>query len=294
MEAKTFLQHLLLEKRYSALTVSAYQRDIAQFSGFILEQYDLPQLSQVTVPIAKSWIVHLVRSGIKASSIRRKITSLSSLYKFGIAERQVELNPFSTLNPPKKSSPVIHRYTKTQVAEFLKLLPHATDYNSARTRAIILMLYGTGMRRAELIKLCINDLDLKSRTIKVTGKRNKQRIIPLAAFLCVEWEHYLLHRRSTIYKDDSHLMFITDKGKPLYPAFINRITDRYRSHLQGLHPHAFRHSLATHLLENGVSLLAIKEMLGHSSLASTQVYTHYSIDQLKNIYTGSHPLADND
>jgi len=288
MPQAKFLSYLQNEKRYSPLTVSAYGTDLTQFYSFIKSQYDLTRIEDVTHSLIRSWIVEMIDADISTRSVNRKITTLKSYYKFLLREKIVEKNPMLKILPPKTSKKLPVFVEKSGMDELLDTVEFEEGGRGTRDRLIILLLYSTGMRLSELINLKVSDVDLKTATLKILGKGNKERILPFSDQLKRELKQYL---------DDVNPVqwfFLTDKGKKLYEKLVYRLVNSYLSKVTTISkksPHVLRHTFATHMLNNGADLNAIKEFLGHVSLSATQVYTHNTIKKLTNIYKQAHPKA---
>jgi integrase/recombinase XerC len=296
-----FLNWAAFEKRYSAHTVAAYKSDIEQFIEFLELQYDSLSIQDVTTDIVKSWTVKLVQDNLKAISINRKLVSINRLYRFLQKAGKIKTNPASLVSAPKKESRLISYLDESSMDK-------ATDnyisneqvhaFPEFRNYLLIELLYGTGIRVNELINLTHENIYLNEGNIKVMGKRSKERVIPVHHELKDLLKKYLelkskyLHENSL---NESNTLLITNKGKKLYPVIVYRVVKGILSDVTTLNkrsPHVLRHTFATHLLNNGANINAIKELLGHSSLAATQVYTHNTIEKLKIIYKQAHPKAE--
>ena len=287
-----FIEHLRYEKRYSKHSLIAYEGDLRQWATFLKEQYEVVQLSEVNSSMIRSWLVARMEEGLEARSINRKITALKSFYKYAIRSNWVTVNPMGKISSPKvaKRLPV---YVEAEKLDLL--LDHAIfedSFNGRRDHLILELFYGTGMRLSELLGLAVEDVNLRSLQLKVTGKRNKQRIIPIFPSLAVQIEKYLLERNA-IQTSHSTLLVMED-GKALYPVLVYRVVNKHLSLVstqQKRSPHVLRHSFATEMLNKGADLNAIKEILGHANLSATQVYTHNTIEKLKLAYKQAHPRA---
>ena len=287
-----FLKYLRLEKRYSQHTVKAYQTDLTQFQEYLQEFYE-SNLQQATHPMVRSWLAQMLDYGIAPRSVNRKITALKSFYKFLIKEEQLKENPTLKIIPPKSSKKLPVFVEQTQMAVLLDELPFEEGFNGVRDKLIIELFYSTGIRQSELINIRVKDVSLSGNTIKVLGKRNKERLIPFTIELRQKLEAYIKSRAELSIKDTSYLL-LTQKGKKLYPSLVYKQVNHYLSQVTSLDkksPHVLRHTFATHMLNNGADLNAIKELLGHASLSATQVYTHNTIDKLKLVYNQAHPRA---
>ena len=287
-----FLKYLKLEKRYSSNTVKAYQIDLTQFQDYLEETYE-SVLQKAKHPMVRSWLAQMLDFGFSPRSVNRKITALKSFYKFLLKEEEIREDPTIKIVSPKMSKKIPSFVEEAQMRKLLDELDFVDGYAGVRDKLIIELFYSTGIRQAELINLKIKDIDISSRTIKVLGKRNKERLIPLTNVLCQKIDAYLKLRAELPIKDYSYL-FLTTKGKRLYPSLVYRQVNHYLSQVTSLDkksPHVLRHTFATHMLNNGADLNAIKELLGHANLSATQVYTHNTIDKLKKVYNQAHPRA---
>ncbi|HYG15643.1 MAG TPA: tyrosine-type recombinase/integrase [Bacteroidia bacterium] len=288
-----FTEYLAVEKKYSYHTLTAYQNDLDQFSQYLTENYGTISVSDISHGHVRSWLASLLGNEVKATSVNRKISSLKSFFKYLRKNGRITGDPMLKVQAPKKPKqlPVFVEKSKMEVLTERILPEDADSFEGLRNRVIIELLYGTGMRLSELINLKESDTDTANHTVKVLGKRNKERIIPMPPTLSKLVENYLAEKQK---ETDKSLYLFGNKGNKLYPRLVYNIvkgnlglvtTVKKRS------PHVLRHSYATHLLENGADLNAIKELLGHSSLAATQVYTHNTIDRLKDIHKKSHPKS---
>ena len=285
-----FLDYLLLEKKCSVNTVKAYQADLDSFQKFVTTEFESQKLENIHYNQIRNWIVYLVNSGVSNRSVNRKISSLKAYYKFLLRTHQIKVNPLSAHKALKTSKKVQVPFSKDEVEEVLGFF-EATDFTSSRNLAIISTFYATGIRRAELIGIKLNDLDLASGQLKVLGKRNKERLIPLVPEITRIIKQYLQYRPEVL-KTDSPYLFLTEKGQKVYENLVYRIINNYFSKTSNKvkkSPHILRHSFATHLLGEGADLNPVKELLGHSSLAATQIYTHNSIAELSKVYKNAHP-----
>lgn len=293
MFIEQFIHYLKFEKRFSPLTVTAYQKDLNQFLTFLeLPESDLLVVSHSEI---RGWMVALMDQGNEAKTINRKISSLRSFFKFLQRNEKITKNPMVQIRAPKipKRLPVV--ITEQKMDQLLDGgFNFSDDFSGLRDRLIIELLYGTGIRLAELVGLKEGDVDTYQNQLKVLGKRNKQRIIPVHVSLAKLIADYQQKKISQGYQDVSGTLIVTDSGKNVYPKFIYRTVRTVLSAISTQDkrsPHILRHSFATSLLNRGADLNAIKELLGHSSLAATQVYTHNSVEKLKLIYKQAHPKA---
>ncbi len=292
MPFKPFTDYLLLEKKYSSHTVAAYTKDIERFFDFVSKEYDLKSLLTVNYSMVRSWIVYLVDTGISNSSINRKISSLKTYYKFLLKTSQISQTPLAKHRALKVAKKVQIPFSQTEVEDVFELFDHANDFETLRDKLMVELFYSTGIRRAELIGLRLSDVSEVQKTIKVLGKRNKERIIPLLPSVLATIAKYKIFREALPNLVASDSLLVTSKGNAIYETLVYRVITRYFSEISlkvKKSPHILRHSFATHLLSQGAELNAVKELLGHASLASTQVYTHNSIDTLKQVYKNTHP-----
>lgn len=285
-----FSDYLTMEKNYSPHTVGAYSKDLAVFEGFVQEKFGT-SLEEVTYNQIRTWIIDLVNSGITNASVNRKIASLKSFYKFLLKIKVIDKSPLlkhKALKAPKKLQ---IPFSEKEVDAVLKLLNFPDGLEGLRDKLIIDLFYTTGIRRTELIHLRHRDIDLSAQTIKVLGKRNKERILPI---LPVITEQIGVYRNAVAEAgiERGEFLFVNSKGEILNDSFVYRIINKYFSNVSEKvkkSPHILRHTFATHMLNNGADLNSVKELLGHSSLASTQIYTHSSLAELKKVYQNAHP-----
>ncbi|MCB0651257.1 MAG: tyrosine recombinase XerC [Saprospiraceae bacterium] len=294
MHRNTFIQFLRYEKRFSPHTVLAYQNDLDQFLRYLETIYGIDKADQITHTHVRSWVVEMMSEGYSARSVRRKLSTLKTWFHFLMKRGAVLHDPMLKVNLPK----VEKRLPSVVRPESLDLLfseiPFGNDFEGVRNRLILEMLYATGMRRSELLFLRASDINFAKRYLKVTGKGNKQRLIPFGKSLDKSINDYLDIRNAEFPGSSKEVLFLTRKGKPIYPKLVYNIVKTNLSKVTSVDhrgPHVLRHSFATHLSENGADLNAIKELLGHSNLAATQIYTHNSIEKLKKTYQQAHPKA---
>ena len=292
MPFKSFTDFLLLEKNYSIHTVNAYKNDLDGFLNFIKEEFDSDSIDDVNYQQIRSWIIKLVESGISNRTVNRKVSSLNSYYKFLLRIEKIETNPLvkhKALKTPKK---IQIPFSESEMKSVLDDLDLDDSFEGLRNKLIIELFYSTGIRRIELIQLKVRDLDLNNKTLKVLGKRKKERIIPLINPVIKTIKNYNSKRQELNLIQNPDFFFLTKKGVKLYETLVYRIINDYFSKASNKvkkSPHILRHTFATHLLNQGADLNAVKELLGHSSLAATQVYTHNSIKELKKVYANTHP-----
>lgn len=284
---KDFISYIKLEKRYSQHTVLAYEKDLLEFEEFLSFQWDT-QLIKANFQSVRAWVLSLMESGSSPRTVNRKISSLRSFFKFHLRKGNIELNPLSKITPPKHRKDLPHFFSEKEMID-LSSISFENTYEGIRDKLILELFYCTGIRRQELIDL--KSVNVSNDEIKVLGKRNKERIIPLSHNLSD-----LLTQYKTLYREEfgeiKEDFFLTARGKKLYPKLVYQIVNRYIrpiTTVKKVSPHVLRHSFATHMLNNGADLNAIKEILGHSNLSATQVYTHNSVEKLKNVHKLAHP-----
>ena len=288
----SFLEYLLLEKNYSAHTITAYKNDLTSFASFCKQEYEVDSVVNVNYAQIRAWIVVLVDRGVSTNTINRKVSSLRSFYKFLQKISQIEVNPLVKHKALKVVKKIQVPFSEDEVALVIDDLSIGNDFVSVRNKLLVELLYATGIRRAELLHLKVSSINLSSKSIKVLGKRNKERVLPLLPLVIDTLEKYLELRKS-IARDESYLL-LTEKGNKIYETLVYRVINKYFSKVSTKvkkSPHILRHSFATHLLNQGADLNSVKELLGHSSLASTQVYTHNSLEKIKKVYNQAHPRS---
>nr|WP_315185848.1 tyrosine-type recombinase/integrase [uncultured Flavobacterium sp.] len=287
-----FRDYLQFEKKYSLHTVNAYLNDLAYFEAFNKNHFDQETIEQVNYSQIRSWIVSLVDDNMSNVSVNRKIASLKAFYKFLLKIKQIEVSPLlkhKALKTPKK---IQIPFSEKEVDEVLSQMQNPVGFEEIRNKLVIDLFYTTGMRRAELIHLKLVNVDLSNGVIKVLGKRNKERLIPVLPIITEQLSVYIKERCSLEVIVSEDYFFLTKKGLKLNDSFVYRLINSYFSTVSEKvkkSPHVLRHTFATHLLNNGADLNSVKELLGHSSLASTQVYTHSSLSELKQVYKDAHP-----
>jgi integrase/recombinase XerC len=291
-----FLDFLRYEKRLSPHTVISYQTDLTQFAAYLRADYELAEPSQATHPLIRGWVVSLMNQELDPRTVNRKVACLRSFYKFLLRTHQIETNPMLRIKAPKMAKKLPEFVPEESLNRMLNSFEFEPNFAGVRDQLVLETLYGTGIRLAELLGITDADIDLGARTIRVTGKGDKQRIVPLNPSLLLVLEKYHTARAAEFgLAAASTLLLRTDKGEPLYEKHVYRTVKRYLSQVSTSaahqHPHALRHAFATHLLGKGADLNAIKELLGHASLAATQVYTHLSVDRLKSVFEQAHPRA---
>ena len=294
MSLKAFTDYLELERNYSQLTVKAYTNDINSFQSFLAKEFADTKLSEVNYAQIRNWIVQLVEAKISNRSINRKVSALNSYYKFLLKIGDIEVNPLVKHKALKTSKKIQVPFSEAEIIVALDELSYEDSYKGIRDRLIIELFYSTGIRRIELVNLKLLDVDFGNKTLKVLGKRNKERYVPLLYSVIQTLELYIEKRKQLKEIKNKQALFLTNKGVKIYETLVYRIINEYfslASNKVKKSPHILRHSFATHLLNQGADLNAVKELLGHSSLVATQVYTHNSIAELKKVYLKAHPRS---
>jgi len=289
-----FFKYLQYEKRYSSHTLLSYKTDLGQFADYLQTTYQITDAAEADFHIIRSWLVSLVQKDLDARTINRKIACLRSYYKFLLREERITKNPTLRIKPPKTAKKLPAFVPEEAFNALLDSFNFEDSFAGYRDKLILEFLYGTGMRLAELIGIHHSDVNLPARTVKVLGKGNKERLIPLNDSLLTCLTTYLEKKKIEFPDNPTNRLLVTNKPLPLYPKFVYRTVKKYIGMITTsghTHPHVLRHSFATHLLNKGADLNAIKDLLGHASLAATQVYTHNSIDKLKSIFDKAHPKA---
>jgi integrase/recombinase XerC len=287
-----FRDYIQLEKNYSPHTVHGYLNDVGFFETFIKAEFEQESLLEVNYSQIRSWIVSLVDGGVSNASVNRKIASLKCYYKFLLKTKQIDVSPLlkhKALKSPKK---IQIPFSEKEVDAVLHQIAYPEGFEGVRDKLIIDLFYTTGIRRTELIHLKISNINSSNQTLKVLGKRNKERLLPILPIVSQQIQVYLLERTNLQQIKDDAFFFLTAKGVKLNDSFVYRLINHYFSGVSEKvkkSPHILRHTFATHLLNNGADINSVKELLGHSSLASTQVYTHSSLTELKKVYGNAHP-----
>jgi integrase/recombinase XerC len=291
---ESFLEHLRFEKRYSDHTLRSYETDLVQFLGYC--QATGSGLTELTADfrLIRSWIVNLIDQGVTSRTVNRKITTLKSFYKYLIKEQIIESNPMDKVLSPKQSKRLPAFVEEDRMRMLLDEYEFGSDFPGIRNRLLIEMFYITGMRLSELISIKEGDIDYFNLNIRVLGKRNKERLIPFHQAYMKVFRDYKALKEKTFPAAGHDYFFVTNKGKPLYAKFVYRVVTRYLRFVTTMEkrsPHVLRHTFATHMLNRGADLNAIKEILGHANLSATQVYTHNTFEKLRTIYKQAHPRA---
>lgn len=291
MPFSKFLDYLQLEKKYSPNTLTAYKTDLTSFAEFIQQEFQEKELKNVAYPQIRNWIVALVEEGISNKSINRKISSLKAYYRFLQKTGDVKYSPLARHKALKTTNTLQVPFSEAEIKEVLEHFD-TSSFEGLRDKLIIELFYTTGLRRIELIEIQLQNVSLTGKYIKILGKRQKERIIPLLPGVIINIKEYLKERSLILDGKESIYLFISQKGIKLYESLVYRIINNYFSKVSGKtkkSPHILRHSFATHLLNQGANLNAVKELLGHSSLAATQIYTHNNIAELSKVHKMAHP-----
>jgi integrase/recombinase XerC len=291
---ESFLKYLQFEKRVSPHTVLAYENDLRQFNDFLQTTFPENNTENADYGIVRAWIIHLVESGIAALSVNRKIACLRTYYKFLLRQEVITKDPMLKIRVLKTTKKLPSFVKETDMMNLLTNVSFEDSLAGWRDRLVLELFYATGIRLSELIQLREDQIDLHNRTIKVLGKRNKERVIPFASGLVPIIEGYRNVRNREVDMKGHGFLFVTDKGEPCYPMLVYQIVKKYlNAHTtsEKRSPHVLRHTYATHLLDKGAEINAVKDLLGHSSLAATQVYTHNSLEKLKKVFDQAHPKA---
>lgn len=288
-----FVRYIQTEKRYSVHTVNAYKRDLVQFAEYALQKYGIDNLLLIETPIVRSYIIDLKENGMENRSINRKVSTLRSFYSFYLREKIIKVTPMAgikALKQPKELAKFVPEHDIIKVS-----FEETDDFNVRRNEVVFEILYQTGIRQAELRTIKDEDVDGVLKTIKVFGKRNKERIIPIEFELLQKIEKYKIIRDNMFSERENALLIVDNKGRQASPKFIYDLIHKILvgiTTLEQKSPHVLRHTFATHLLNRGADIRAIQKLLGHSSLSSTQVYTHNTIEKLKDVYKKAHPYGD--
>ncbi len=298
-EIESFLNYLEYEKRYSKHTVSAYKKDLEDLERYLkrdeMDGYGLKEVREIEFFHLRSWIVVLLGDKkFTSKTINRKIAAVKSFFKFLLREGVVEINPTTKLIAPKISKRLPEYVEEKQMDTLLNDLVFDEGYEGHRDKVVLELLYATGMRRAELIGLDAKDVDFSAKTIRVLGKRNKERLIPLSPKLLEILSLHIEHRNDTFPLLEEDALFLTGKGKRMYPKLVYNLVKKHLSYVTTTDqrgPHTLRHTFATHLSNRGADLNAVKELLGHANLSATQIYVHNSIERLRRVYEQAHPKA---
>jgi integrase/recombinase XerC len=294
MQTASFFDYLKFEKRYSPHTLEAYKSDLEQFEGFVKETYEVSEIADIESMHIRAWMVHLIDQQITPRSINRKLSTLKTFFKYQLKKKAIARNPMAKIQPPKSGKRLPVFVSRPNMERLIDDLIYPEGFEGIRDRLVLETFYTLGVRVSELVGMKLQDFDWSARQVKIIGKGSKERLVPFAGRFQQSVEAYLLKRKE-IYPDIAiPNLFLNDKGQAVNSGFIYRLVNRYLSMVTTVEkksPHVLRHSFATHLSDSGADLNAIKELLGHSSLAATQVYTHNSIEKLRRVYEQAHPKA---
>ena len=294
MLIEKFIEYIKIEKNYSVNTLSAYKKDLMEFQVFIKDNYDKYVIENVEYKIIRSWIVLLVNKNLSNRSINRKVSSLKSFYKFLVKTDTINSSPLIAHSPLKQSKKIQVPFSKDEIGALLDSDFFKSDYKGVLQKTIISFFYFTGVRRIELINLKASDINMDSYTIRIMGKRNKERIIPMLPKLKESINEYLKIKSQEFKNEISDYLFISKSGIQLSEKYVYRTVNEYFKLVSPKvkkAPHVLRHSFATHLINEGADINSVKELLGHSSLSATQVYSHTSMERIKEVFKNSHPRA---
>jgi len=287
-----YVNYLSLEKKYSPHTVLAYTKDLESFVEFCYNEYGSEEINDCVYSQIRSWIVVLLEEKVSNRTVNRKVASLKSYYKFLLKVEFIKVSPLVKHKALRVAKKVQIPFSVNEMDKVFGEVEFEDSYEGKRDKFMIELFYATGIRKAELIGLVVKDVDLESKTIKVLGKRSKERIIPLTTILVKSTKEYLMERKSLSVESEIDSLFLTKRGAKIYDSLVYRVINLYFSRASSKlkkSPHVLRHTFATHLLNEGADLNAVKELLGHTSLAATQVYVHNSMAKLKEVYSKSHP-----
>ncbi|MEO6884351.1 MAG: tyrosine recombinase XerC [Bacteroidia bacterium] len=293
MSQEKFLHYIQYEKRFSPHTLTAYKNDLKQFQLF-LEKINSTNIIKADFSSIRLWMAELMQEKNSSRTVNRKLTVLKSFYKFLFREKIIEINPTLKVIAPKTSKKLPVFVEEKKMTILLDNVLFTDNFEGIRNKLIIELFYATGIRLSELVNLKEKDIDLFSGNLKVLGKRNKERILPIHAELKNKIEKYIVEKNNLNIEYEKGFLFVTDKGKKIYPKMVYRIVKLYLAQVTTIDkksPHVLRHTFATHMLNNGADLNAVKELLGHANLAATQIYTHNTVEKLKKVYQQAHPKA---
>lgn len=290
---ETFFKYLQFEKRLSRNTLSAYRSDISQFATFLKVTYEVEEPVGASYAMIRSWIIKLTEDGVQAVSVNRKIAALRALYHFLLMQGSITTDPSTKITVLKSSKRLPSFLREQEVSTMFESLSAADGFEGVRDKLILELLYGTGMRLSELLGLKDSSFNVKDRIVRVLGKRSKERVIPFGKHLVPLINEYLLKRSQIVAPAPDGSFLVTNSGESCYPMMVYRLVKKHMltTTAERKSPHILRHTYATHLLDRGAEISAVKDLLGHSSLAATQVYTHNSIEKIKKAFNQAHPKA---
>ena len=289
---RAFLEYIQYQKRYSRHTLVSYETDLLQFEAYLKSQFEIAELSTASSTFIRSWLADLKEEKNQSKTINRKISTLKSFYKFLLRQKIITTSPMTVIISPKTGKKLPSFLAEYEMETLMENLEHPEDWGSLTKSLVIKLFYLTGMRLSELVGLKESQLDIPGKQVKVLGKGNKERIIPVSPEIVTQLKTYLSEKPVKL--EGVETVFITEKGKPLNTRYVYEFVKQYLgavTTLQKKSPHVLRHTFATHLMNKGADLNAVKELLGHTSLAATQVYTHNTIEKLKEVYKNAHPKA---
>lgn len=289
-----FLDYLKYQKRYSQHTIVSYQTDLTAFFEYITFTFSPEGLPDIKAPIIRSWLAFLKEQGLESKSINRKISALKSFFKYQLRQQTIDTSPMATVISPKVNKRLPQFVDKKDVETLFIHVEFPDDWKGRTDKTILELFYNTGIRQAELVNLKESQVDVFKNIIKVLGKGNKERIIPISQSLVEKLKAYMAEKRQLLEGPDTLFLLVSNKGIKLYPKYVYTVVNNYLKQVTTIDkksPHVLRHTFATHLMNNGADLNAVKELLGHSSLAATQIYTHNTIEKLKDIHKKAHPKA---
>ena len=291
---QAFLNYLTFQKRYSPHTIVSYQNDLTGFFDFIELQFGSTKIDEINASFVRTWLAGMKESGMESKSLNRKISSLKSFFKYQLKQGVVLTSPMATIISPKVKKRLPQYVAEKDIHTLFSHVEFPDNWEGKTHRLLLQLFYNTGMRQAELVNLTESQVDISNGNIKVLGKGNKERVLPISKDLMLLVVNYQEGKRSQFEHFDNVLLLVNGKGKRLYPKYVYNVVRQYLSSVTTIDkksPHVLRHTFATHLMNNGADLNAVKELLGHSSLAATQVYTHNTIEKLKDVYKKAHPKA---
>lgn len=292
---QTFLDYLKFEKRYSQHTVISYQNDLTSFFDFIEVEFAVTEMAAIAPTFVRSWLAQLKEGGMESKSINRKISALKSFFKYQLKKGVLQTSPMTTIISPKIKKRLPQFVEEKDTSTLFTYVEFPDSWEGNTHKLLLGIFYNTGMRQAELVNLKESQIDSGNGSIKVLGKGNKERVLPVSNELMRSIQQYIAEKRKVFENFDSEFVLINNKGKKLYPKYVYNVVNKYLGQsgttIDKKSPHILRHTFATHLMNNGADLNAVKELLGHSSLAATQVYTHNTIEKLKDVYKKAHPKA---
>ncbi len=289
-----FLNYLTFQKRYSHHTIISYKNDLSAFFDFIIVQYNFVSLSEISPSIVRSWLASIKESKASSRTINRKISTLKSFFKYQLKVKNITFSPMSSVNSVKISRRLPSFIAQKEINTLFQYVDFPDTWEGKTDHLLLQIFYNTGIRLSELVNLKESQVDKSNGVIKVLGKGNKERLLPVNNKLLIEVDNYLAAKKIRPVMQGGEFLLENEKGKKLYPKYVYRVVKKYIGTVstnERKSPHVLRHSFATHLTNNGADINAVKELLGHSSLASTQVYTHNSIEKLKDVHKLSHPKS---